>query len=118
MIKQIYLLHHHFQTNVDVCNELFQFESRLSLKEDEKQLQQSILVLNVAENKVSVQEVEKVQERVKKLEKEGTIFRNDHCWFQKGMVQWRANLVRFRHKYKVNSKKNCHKDKMQGESNF
>ena len=88
IIKQRKVLHNPFQTNVDICNDLFQFESRLSLKEDDKQLQQSTLVLNGTENKVSEQEVEKVQERAKKLDKEGTRFRNDQCWCQKYMVQW------------------------------
>ena len=55
MIKQREALHNPFQKNIDVCNELFQFEIRLYLKEDEKQFQQSTLVLNGAENKVSVQ---------------------------------------------------------------
>ena len=88
------------------------------MKEDDKQLQQSTLVLNGAENKASVQEVAKVKERTKQLGKEGTGFRNFHYLFRKGMVQWRRNLVRNRHKFKANSTKNHHKDKMQGESNF
>ena len=49
------------------------------MKEDDKQLQQSTLVLNGAENKLSMQEVAKVKEREKKLDKEGTRFRNVHC---------------------------------------
>ena len=64
------------------------------MKEDDKHLQQSTLVLNDAKKKVLVQEVEKVQERTKQLDKEGTRFINVHCWFQKGMVQWQRNLVR------------------------
>ena len=96
---------------------MFQFERILSLKGDDKQLQQSTLVLNSAENKLSMQEVAKVKEREKKLDKEGTRFRNVHCWFQKGMVQWRRNLVKNRHKFKANSAKNGHKDRMQGECN-
>ena len=39
MIKQREVLHNPFQTNDDVCNELFQLEIRLCLKEDDKQLQ-------------------------------------------------------------------------------
>ena len=88
------------------------------MKEDDKQLQQLSLVSIGAENKVLVQDGAKVQERAKQLDKEGTKFSNDHCWFQRGMVQWRTNLVRNRHKYKANSAKNRHKDRMKGESNF
>ena len=73
---------------------------------------------NGVENKVSVQEVEKVQERKNKPEKEGTRLRNDQCWLQKGMVQLRRNFFKNRHKFKANSTKNRHKDRMQGESNF
>ena len=40
MIKKREFLHNPFQTNANVCNELFQFESRLSLKKDDKKLQQ------------------------------------------------------------------------------
>ena len=36
MIKQREVLHNPFHENFDLCNELFQFESRLSLKEDDK----------------------------------------------------------------------------------
>ena len=116
MIKQREVLQNHFHVNYDVNNELFQFESRLSLRQDDKQLQQSTLAFNSAKKKVSVQEVAKVQERTKKLGKEGTGFRNVHCWFSKGMVQWRRNLVKNRHKFKAKAK-NRHKDRMQGENN-
>ena len=63
MIKQREVLHNPFHANNDVYNDLFQFESRLSLKEDDKKLQQSTLVSNGAENKVLVKEVAKVKER-------------------------------------------------------
>ena len=86
MIKQREYLHNPFHENNDVCNEFFQFERRLSFKEDDMQLQQSSLVLNGVEEKVSVQEVAKVQKREKKLRKEGIEFINFHCWFHKGMV--------------------------------
>ena len=76
------------------------------------------MVLNGAENKVSMQEFGKVQERENQLSKEGTRFNNDHCRFQKGMVLWKRNLIKNRHKFKANSEKNRHKDRMQGESNF
>ena len=49
------------------------------MKEDDKKLQQSNLVLNGAENKVLVQAVAKVQEREKQLRKEGIGFINVHC---------------------------------------
>ena len=79
MIKQREVLHNPFHANIDVYNELFQFESMLSLKEDDKQLQKSTLVLNGAKNKVSVQEVAKVKERANQLSKEVTRLSNDHC---------------------------------------
>ena len=36
MIKKREFLHNYFHANTNVCNELFKFESRFSLKEDGK----------------------------------------------------------------------------------
>ena len=97
---------------------MFQSESRSSLEEDDKKLQQISLVSIGAENKVSVQSGAKIQERVKHASKEGSNFSNYHCWFQNGRVLWRENLVRNRHKYMAHSTKNFHEDNWQGESYF
>ena len=56
MIKQREVVYNPFHLNSDVNNELFQSERKLSLKEDDKKLQQSSLVTISAENKVLVQE--------------------------------------------------------------
>ena len=88
------------------------------MEEDDKMLQKVSLVSIGAENKVSVQSGEKIQEREKHARKEGTNFSKGHCWFQNGRVLWQENLVRNRHKYMAHSEKNRHKDSWQGESYF
>ena len=95
MIKQRDVLHYNFQTNADICNELFQIDNRLSLKEGEKHLQQSTLVLRSVGNKMPVQESAKVKEKVtKKLGKEGMGSTSASLWFPKGTWQWRRYLVK------------------------
>ena len=117
-VKKKDVLHNHFHVIVDVNDEMFHFESRSSLEEDDRNFQQVSLVSIGAKNKVSVQSGEKIQERVKHASKEGTNFSNDHCWFQNDRVLWREKLVGNRHKYMAHSTKNNHKDSWQGESYF
>ena len=74
------------------------------------------MVLSGVENKMSVQEVAKFKEkRTKQLGKEGMGFRNVHCWFPKGKLQWQRNLGKSQLKYKEKVAKTCHRDKVKGE---
>ena len=118
LIKQREIVHNPFHVYADVNNQLFQSEGRLSLKEDDKKLQQLSLVLIGAGNKVSVQEGAKIQERVKHPEEKAqsstmiiTGFRR--AWYY-GEETWSGINTSTR----LIQKKNLHKDRMQGESNF
>jgi len=88
MVKRRDVFHHTFKTDAYNCNDLFLIDNRLSLKEGEKHLQQSTLVLNSIENKVLVQKVGKFKERTQQDVKEDMGLKNVHFWFPKGTLQW------------------------------
>ena len=64
-------------------------------EQDEKHLQQSIVVLSSVGNKTSVQESAKVKEKAtKQLGKEGMGSTNVGLWFPKGTWKWRRYLFK------------------------
>ena len=70
------------------CNNMFQDSNKLPLKggkQDVKDLQPSTLMLSSVGNKMSMQEREKVKEKVpNKFDKEGIGSTSTCFWFQKG----------------------------------
>ena len=82
-------------------------------------MQQSTVVLRGVGNKMSVQESEKIKEKVtKQLGKEGMGSKNVGLWFPKGTWKWKRYLVKSRRKYKAGLDKNLHYDSVQGETVF